>query len=416
MQADGRFFQQVQVGSDLPARAFAEGRQAFGEFADEFEALCFTAGERGAALAEREVAEPGLGHQPAEVAEFRVEGEELGAFFESHRQEVGRGFAVPADGAGDGAVTRALAFFARDIGVGEEAHLQLHASGARARFAAPARGIEGEEAGPVSADRGFGQRREALADQVPGADVRRWRRARRLADRLLVDDHQLAEGLQASEVVERGFAAVGDDVRGFLAVQAVLLLGDRQLGCGRDQVGHQRALARAGDAADDREAAGREGDVEVLEVAERSLLQADPILGGFLARDGPARAAQRVRDGRLQRLAGDGVRVGFEVARRAFGDDPSAVDAGARPKVDDAVRRAHGVFVVFDDEDRVATVAEPAERFDEAVVVARVQADTRFVEDVQGARQRRAQLGREPNALGFPAGEGVGAAVQGEVA
>jgi GTP cyclohydrolase FolE2 len=70
---------------------------------------------------------------------------------------------------------------------------------------------------------------------------------------------------------------------------------------------------------------------------------------------------------------------------------------------------------VFDDEDRVAAVAEIFERADEAVVVARVQTDARFVEHVECARKRRAQLRREADTLRFAAGERVGAAVEREV-
>ena len=101
---------------------------------------------------------------------------------------------------------------------------------------------------------------------------------------------------------------------------------------------------------------------------------------------------------------------------RTFGDDASAVDARAWPEVDDAISRAHGVFVVFDDEDSIAAVAEVAERLDEAIVVAWVQADAGLVEDVECARKGRAELGGETDALGFTTRERVGATVQGEVA
>ena len=82
-----------------------------------------------------------------------------------------------------------------------------------------------------------------------------------------------------------------------------------------------------------------------------------------------------------------------------FGDDPAAVLARARAHVHDPVGGPHRFFVVLDDDQRVAQVAQPLERADEALVVALVQADARLVQDVQHAGQPRADLGRQSNAL-----------------
>ena len=54
---------------------------------------------------------------------------------------------------------------------------------------------------------------------------------------------------------------------------------------------------------------------------------------------------------------------------------------------------------MLDDEHGVALIAQLAEDVDQPLVVARVQADGRFVEHVQRADQRRAQRGREIDAL-----------------
>ena len=123
-----------------------------------------------------------------------------------------------------------------------------------------------------------------------------------------------------------------------------------------------------------------------------------------------------MRDGFLQEAACHRVGAFLQGGRGALGDDLAAMDAGARTHVDHQVGGAHGVFVMFDDEDRVAAVAQPLERADQAVVVARVQADARLVEHVERAGKRRAELRREADALGFAAGERVGSAVEGEVA
>ena len=62
----------------------------------------------------------------------------------------------------------------------------------------------------------------------------------------------------------------------FLAREAVLLLRDRRADRRGEEVGHQRGFAGAGDAAHDRQAADGDLHVEALEVAQRSILEADP--------------------------------------------------------------------------------------------------------------------------------------------
>ena len=71
---------------------------------------------------------------------------------------------------------------------------------------------------------------------------------------------------------------------------------------------------------------------------------------------------------------------------------------------------SHRVFVVFDDDDRVAEVAEFGERIEQALIVARVKANGRFVEDVQHADEAAADLAGEADALRFAAGKRGGRA------
>ena len=101
---------------------------------------------------------------------------------------------------------------------------------------------------------------------------------------------------------------------------------------------------------------------------------------------------------------------------RAFGDDVAAEFAGAGAEVEDIVGVADGVFVVLDDEDGVAEVAQVFEGGDEALVVALMQADGRLIEDVEHAAQARADLRGEADALAFAAGERGGVAVEREIA
>ena len=87
------------------------------------------------------------------------------------------------------------------------------------------------------------------------------------------------------------------------------------------------------------------------------------------------------------------------VSSGAGGDDLAAAHAGAGAEIDDVVGRPHRVFVVLDDDDRVAQVAQLRERVEQPVVVARVQADRRLVENVEHADQAAADLAGQADAL-----------------
>jgi hypothetical protein len=65
----------------------------------------------------------------------------------------------------------------------------------------------------------------------------------------------------------------------------------------------------------------------------------------------------------------------------------AAVFSGSGAEVEDVVGFADGVFVVLDDEDGVAEVAEVFEGVDEALIVALVEADGGLVEDVEDAAE-----------------------------
>ena len=105
-----------------------------------------------------------------------------------------------------------------------------------------------------------------------------------------------------------------------------------------------------------------------------------------------------------------------DLLRRAFGDDVAAELAGAGTEVENIVGVTDGVFVVFDDEDGVAEIAQGFERGDEALIVALMQSDGRLVEHVEDAAQARADLRGEADALAFAAGERGRVAVEREIA
>ena len=86
-----------------------------------------------------------------------------------------------------------------------------------------------------------------------------------------------------------------------------------------------------------------------------------------------------------------------------FGDDLAAMDAGAGPDVDDMIGGEDRVLVMFDDDHRIAEIAQPPQRVEQPRIVALMQADRGFVEHVEHAGQARADLRGEADALAFAA-------------
>ena len=70
---------------------------------------------------------------------------------------------------------------------------------------------------------------------------------------------------------------------------------------------------------------------------------------------------------------------------------------------------------MLDDEHGVAEIAQAAQRREQHVVVALVQADAGFVEDVEHARQAAADLAGEADALALAARQRAAGAVEVEI-
>src|SRR5438445_7323254 len=101
--------------------------------------------------------------------------------------------------------------------------------------------------------------------------------------------------------------------------------------------------------------------------------------------------------------------------RGALRNDITAVDSRARTHIDDMVRFQHGVAVVLDHQHRVAQFLKALKRRQQTLVVALMQSNRRFVEDVEYADQARSDLCRQPNALAFAPRKTARGAVEREV-
>src|SRR5690606_36063716 len=90
-----------------------------------------------------------------------------------------------------------------------------------------------------------------------------------------------------------------------------------------------------------------------------------------------------------------------KLLRRAMCDDLPAMPFCAGTDIKNIIRLEHHVAVVLDDDDRVAKVTQVFKCFDKLDVVSRVEANARFVEDIEYADQLGAYLRGETDALGF---------------
>src|SRR5687767_2036834 len=372
-QAVQHLEQLLDVGEVQPGRRLVEDveRLAGGaprQLRRELHPLRLSPRERRGRLAEMDVAETDVEQR----LQLRRDGgdvlEELERVLDRHAEDVRDVLSLVVDLERLAVVALPGADLAGHVHVGEELHLDLDDPVARARLAPPALHVEGEAAGRVAADPGVGDLAEDVADRREEAGVGRGVRARCAADRRLVDVDHLVEELDAL-----------DDV---VLARALLRLRDRLRETAVQDVVHERALPRAGDARHRDEDAERHADVDVLQV-----VLARPFHHELLALR-PA-AVARHRDAPLagEELAGDGLRLGEDLAERPFRDHVAAVLTRARADVDDPVRAADGLLVVLDDDHGVADVAHAEQRADEPGVVALVETDRRLVEDVEDAHE-----------------------------
>ena len=86
-------------------------------------------------------------------------------------------------------------------------------------------------------------------------------------------------------------------------------------------------------------------------------------------------------------------------------DQLAAVPSRAGAEINHVIGAADGFFIVLDDQDGVAQVAQFFQRSQQAVVVAMMQSDGRLVEHIKHAAQFRSDLRRQTNALAFAAGK-----------
>ena len=104
-----------------------------------------------------------------------------------------------------------------------------------------------------------------------------------------------------------------------------------------------------------------------------------------------------------QRLPGNGLPEFPEFPQRSGSDYLAAVSSGSGAEVDDMVGPRHRLIVMLHHEEGISLAAEGFQGVEELVVVAGVQANGGFVENVEDAPQIGSELGGQTDALGLAA-------------
>src|SRR5262245_24271452 len=78
----------------------------------------------------------------------------------------------------------------------------------------------------------------------------------------------------------------------------------------------------------------------------------------------------------------------------------------ARTQIDEKIRRAHHVRFMLDNDDGVSLITQMFENSNQAIGVARMKPNTRFVEDEKSIDQSRSQTGRQIHPFSLSAGQG----------
>src|SRR5260221_6353929 len=294
-----------------------------------------------------------------------------------------------------GFVTRAATLFADEFDVGEKLHFDGDGAVALTGFAAAAGDVEGKMAGGVAAALGVGRVGKDFADGVEGFHVGGGIRTRGAADGRLVDDDDFLDEMVAFETIaELFFAGV------------VLFCGERA----EDNVVHERGFSGTADAGDDGEDIQRNHEVDVFEIVHGSAEDAKKFSIWLVADIGNRYAQFAAEIFSSERLL-----IVEHVSVSAGKEELAAEVARARAEIDDVACSLNGVGIVLDDEDSVAEVAKRLQNLDEALRVARVEADGWLIENVERADEMRAERRGELDALRFAAGESGGETVEGEV-
>src|SRR5258708_6219563 len=385
MQTCSRFVQNVEDALIIGAA----------EVRGQLQALRFSAGKRCRRLPETQVAESNF----IQDSEF---GNNLGYVNEKRQRFANRQlqylvdiFPVITDFQNAALEARAPALFADEFDVRQKLHLHGDSAVALTGFAAASGHVERKMTGGVAAPFRIGRFRKYISDRVKRFEIRGRIRTRRAADGRLIHNDHFPDIRIAFQPFAEFLDAAANALRAKRLVQHVV---------------NQRGLARAADAGDYRQRPERDHHIQILEVLQTCAVEPEQSARGFVA---------HVGHGNPQLTAEVPASYGFLLLEhgriRARKKKLAAEFARAGTEIDDAIRGLDGIGIVFDDQNRVPQIAKRLENIDEPLRVARMEADGRFVQHVEGANEMRTERRCELDPLRFSAGERGGQPVEREV-
>src|SRR6266446_5820963 len=209
---------------------------ALAEFASEFDALRFTAGERNGRLTKVNVSEANVDQGLQLLFDLRDVFQNLQHVRHGSFQQVGDGVAVVVNRQGFVVVAAAAADFALHVNVGQEVHFDAALAFALTSLAASAGDVERETSGFVSALAGFGQHGVEVTNRREDAGIGCGIGARGAADRRLVDANDLVDQLRSGDGFVRASLFAGPiELPGERAVEDVV---DQGRFAGAGNTGH----------------------------------------------------------------------------------------------------------------------------------------------------------------------------------
>ncbi len=403
----------VQAGGwlieDVKGLAGAPAAQLTGQF----DALGLAAGQGRGGLPQLDVIQAdvvkGLQHLP-DLGNIAKVGQRL---LHVHLQNVADILILEADLQGLAVKAASLAHRAGDPDIGEEIHLQAVGAVAFAGLTSAARLVEAEPPRLVAPNLGLRHQRVQAADFVENLDVGGRIGTGRPPDRRLVDVDDLVNIFHAFNSAIAVFDcrfAVGifhfSTILFFVNLQSAICNLQSLL---KDVV-DERRFSGAGNAGNAHEFAQRDSDIDVFEVIVTGTEYFQPL---FVSR--PAYGWNGDAGDAPQILAGEAVFVGGHLVIGAGRHDMAAANSGTGAEIDQVIGGPHRLLVMLDHQDGITHVAQALEAGEQALVIARVQADAGLIENIQNPDQAAADLACQANTLRLAPGQGRGAAVQRQI-
>ena len=167
---------------------------------------------------------------------------------------------------------------------------------------------------------------------------------------------------------------------------------------GVKQLIHQGALATAAHTGDGDQPTEWELHTHILEIVAGAVVQLEAARACQTAFRWGGNAALTTEVGPCEGL----LRI-EQILQRSLSHDVAAVHTGTRTDVHHMISSTNRVFIVFHHHEGVTQITQPLEGGQQAVVIALMQADARFIEHVEHPGQTGADLRGQTNALRFAA-------------